>query len=137
MVCPRCLQKTEVSNSRPQGPGFATWRRRRCRSCRAVFSTSERILTESVAALKAADGSLSPLRRSDIYASCLKALEGLEDAPERAERLSQTVLDKLFRAGQTVIEQALLEKTIFETLRAGAPLAGQRYLVNQLRRESL
>ena len=137
MVCPYCRQKTGVSNSRRQGAGFAVWRRRRCQGCRAIFSTSERVLPESIVVLKATDGSLSPLRRSDIYVSCFKALEGLEDASEKAERLSQTVLDKLFKGGQSVVEQSLLEKTIFETLRAGETLAGQSYLIHQLRREHL
>ena len=137
MVCPYCQQTTRVNNSRSQGKGFSVWRRRHCPDCKVTFTTGEHIVLESTVALKAPNGSLNPLRRSDIYLSCHRALQGLKDASELAERLSQTVIDKLFGEGDAVIELEILEKHIFATLNAYEPLAGQAYLINELRRANL
>ncbi len=137
MVCPYCHQNTQVRNSRPQRAGFSVWRRRHCEKCRITFTTSEQMTLESVIALNTADGSLNPLRYADIYVSCFKALNGLKDASEIAERLTQTILEKLFKERQAIVEQALLEKYIFETLSAYHALAGQTYLINELRRSHL
>ena len=137
MVCPYCHQETRVNNSRPQGKGFSVWRRRHCSDCKITFTTGEHIMLESVIALKAPDGSLSPLRRSDIYLSCHRAVKELKDASELADRLSQTIVDKLFGEGAAVIEQGTLENHIFSTLNTYEPLAGQAYLINELRRADI
>lgn len=42
MLCPFCLhEKTEVYNSRSTSAGTQVWRRRRCLSCNATFTTQE------------------------------------------------------------------------------------------------
>lgn len=137
MVCPICGENAEVSNSRKRRSGFSVWRRRRCQGCSNVFTTVEQIATESVAAFKAAEGGLKPLRRSEVYVSVFKALGGLETAASTAEQLTLTCLDKILGERTAVLEQRTIEKHIFETLSAYRSLAGQRYLLNELGREAI
>ena len=137
MVCPYCHQVTKVGNSRRRRAGFSVWRRRCCHTCKISFTTTENILIESVIVFKDAQGALKPIRRSDIHISIFNALGGLKSASKDAEALTLTCLDKLLNEKQAVLPITTLEKHIFETLQAVDPLAGQRYLLNELQRTQL
>ena len=44
MICPFCSQSTtNVTNSRPRKKTSSVWRRRQCRNCHRIFSTSESV----------------------------------------------------------------------------------------------
>ena len=94
-------------------------------------------MIESVIAFKDAQGALKHIRRSDIHISIFNALGGLKSASKDAEALTLTCLDKLLNEKQAVLPLTTLEKHIFETLRVVDPLAGQRYLLNELKRTRL
>lgn len=134
MTCPNCHQPTRVSNSRQQAAGFSTWRRRVCLQCQTAFTTSEQILPESIIKCQASDGTLTPLQAQDIYLSVYHALKGLENASTAAHSLTQTCLDKIFQQRGVLIQQRAVEQLIFATLQAYQPLAGYRYLLNDLQR---
>ena len=134
MTCPNCQQPTRVSNSRKQTAGFSIWRRRVCDQCRTTFTTSEQILPQSIIHLRASDGTLTPLHAPSIYLSVYNALKGLKDASQVAQTLTQTCLEKIFQRSATTIAQNELEQIILTTLQAYQPLAGYRYLLNELQR---
>ena len=137
MVCPYCHKDTKVSNSRPHKAGFSVWRRRRCQDCQIAFTTLEQILIESTISSKDFEGSLKPLRRQDIYINVFNALGSLKSVSEEAEQLTLTCINKLLNEKTAVLDQNLIERHIFETLSAYQNLAGQRYLLNELKRTQI
>ncbi len=137
MVCPHCHENTKVTNSRTHKNGFSVWRRRHCQSCQSTFTTLEQISIESTIAFKTADGSLKPLNRQRIYISVLNALGGSKTVSETAEQLTLTCINKILNEKTDRLKQQTVEKHIFETLEAYESLAGQRYLLNELKQTKL
>lgn len=47
MICINCSSETKVTNSRPHKKTPSVWRRRECKACGAVFTTSETVSDNS------------------------------------------------------------------------------------------
>ncbi len=86
MVCIYCAGLTSVGNSRQQKRSNSVWRRRRCDSCKAVFTTLEQADLSTVLRIKRSDTVLEPFIRDilfvSIFDSCKHRLRALEDAIE-------------------------------------------------------
>ena len=94
MDCIYCGSKTGVSNSRQQKKANQIWRRRRCTSCKAVFSTLEGVdLGRSVAIDK--DGRLEPFSREKLLLSVFSACGHRKDAMECSTALTGTIVGKI------------------------------------------
>ncbi|MDQ3123281.1 MAG: hypothetical protein M3Q14_01185 [bacterium] len=97
MVCIYCGKDTKVTNSREKVRLPSTWRRRRCNSCIAQFSTIElpNFATSLVVTNK--NGALSPFSRDKLFISIYKALGHRDDATQSASGLIPTVISTLLR----------------------------------------
>jgi transcriptional repressor NrdR len=95
MVCIYCGDETHVINSRHQRRGNQVWRRRKCRSCDAVFTTEEYVDYERSWRVADKEGYLKPFSRDKLFLSLYEACGHRKTALTDAEGLSSTVISKL------------------------------------------
>ena len=133
MVCPYCQKPTKVNNSRPRHDNFSVWRRRQCKSCLEVFTTIERPNISTLVALKTPDGRLQPLTYAELFIIIFKALGGSQSLAEHADLLCQTCIERLLKLKLPVITLQALHKELFAVLYAFQPLAGERFLLNEVK----
>ena len=112
MVCVHCRSDTQVINSRLQKKANQVWRRRKCTTCGAIFSSREVAQYELIWLVRSRE-SLQPFNRDkllvSIYTSCQHRPSALSDA----RALTETVMSKLlFTATDGVIEAPAIAQTI-------------------------
>ncbi|HVX57498.1 MAG TPA: hypothetical protein VHA37_07240 [Candidatus Saccharimonadales bacterium] len=94
MVCVYCGGQTRVTNSRLQRRNNQVWRRRRCLSCGAVFSTTEGAQLELAWQVRRGKR-LEPFSRDKLFLSLYRSCEHRKTALSDAEGLCETVLRRL------------------------------------------
>lgn len=94
MVCIYCGGETGVSNSRPQQKNNHIWRRRRCKSCGATFSTQEAAQYELAWQVRSGKA-LEPFSERKLFMSLYKSCEHRKTALGDAQGLTDTVIRKL------------------------------------------
>lgn len=97
MVCIYCGHETEVYNSRERTRNPSVWRRRRCQTCVAQFSTSELPDYPTALVIKGLNGKLYPFNRDKLFLSIYKSLGHRQDALVSATELTATVIGLLLR----------------------------------------
>ena len=112
MVCVHCRSDTQVINSRLQKKANQVWRRRKCGTCGAIFSSREVAQYELVWLVRS-HKALQPFNRDklllSIYASCQHRPSALSDA----SALTETVINKLlFNATDGVLEAPAIAQTV-------------------------
>lgn len=131
MVCIYCDAQTEVYNSRDRARNPSVWRRRRCKSCVAQFSTLELPDYSTSLAVEGLRGKLYPFSRDKLFLSLLKALNHRHDALPSATSLTDTVIGQLLRRKKTtasgVLEMYDIARTAHQTLKRYDPLAAHTY----------
>jgi transcriptional repressor NrdR len=117
MVCVYCAGTTEIVNSRGQKQTNQVWRRRRCKACKAVFTTAERVDYAKSFVVQDKHGKLSPLSRDKLLVSVLGACRHREEALQDATALTETVLAEAIKAtSDGSIESMHLTTLVRETL---------------------
>lgn len=99
MVCIHCGSETSVINSRPQKRLNQIWRRRRCNTCKAVFTTQETADYAAAWMVVGRSGSLEAFSRDKLFISINKSLQHRETSLGDAGALTDTSIKKL--AAQT------------------------------------
>ena len=112
MVCVHCRSDTQVINSRLQKKANQVWRRRKCGSCGAIFSSRE-VAKYELVWLVHSHKALKPFSRDklllSIYSSCQHRPSALSDA----SALTETVIAKLlFTAAGGVLEAPAIAQTV-------------------------
>ncbi|MEK7594106.1 MAG: hypothetical protein AAB436_00505 [Patescibacteria group bacterium] len=95
MVCIHCGSETHVINSRPQKRLNQVWRRRRCNTCQAVFTTEETTQYQAVWAVRGLKNGVEPFSRDKLLLSVYKSCEHRKTALEDARGLTDTIINKL------------------------------------------
>ena len=95
MVCIYCGNNTQVINSRAQKRLGTVWRRRKCTSCDAIFTTTEQPDLAAGLRIRLQDGSLARFERDRLFVSVVEALGHREDAVSAAGALTNTIISKL------------------------------------------
>lgn len=90
-----CGSETEVFNSRPQKRFNKIWRRRRCKSCRAVFTTVEDALYGDLWLVEDNKAKLKPFSRDKLFLSLHSSLGHRKTAINDAGALCNTIIKKL------------------------------------------
>lgn len=117
MVCIYCGSTTHVTNSRQQKQTNHVWRRRKCTSCNAVFTSNESVDYPKSFVLEKSDGSLSPFKKEQLFVSILKCCEHRKSAIDDASALTDTILSKMVRSSSTsVIAVNHVASLVHETL---------------------
>ncbi len=91
MVCIYCGSNTGVVNSRRQNKQNTTWRRRKCKSCGALFTSRESL--DLAASLMVTDTTshLEPFWRDKLLISLYDSLKHRKTATQDASALCDTV----------------------------------------------
>lgn len=95
MVCILCGATTQVFNSRPQKRLNQVWRRRRCTSCAAVFSTEESAQYSAAWMVSTRPSSLEPFSRDKLFVSIYNSCQHRASPVGDARALADTVTQKL------------------------------------------
>jgi transcriptional regulator NrdR family protein len=96
MVCIYCSYKTSIINSRHWQRNNATWRRRQCCKCKAIFTTNELAQYDSLWTVFRVDiRILSPFMRDKLYLSIYDSCKHRKSAIADASGLTDTVINKL------------------------------------------
>lgn len=96
MVCIYCSGKTSVTNSRFQKRNNQVWRRRKCRSCGAIFTTHEAILLEDSLSVER-NGKTEKFLADKLYTEVLLAVQDLPDCYSVAKELTATITQNLLK----------------------------------------
>lgn len=95
MVCIICSGNTQVINSRLQKRANAVWRRRKCLTCLAIFTTHETADYSALWRVTSNNVALSPFSRDKLFVSLYKSLQHRPTALDDAGGLTDTVIAKL------------------------------------------
>lgn len=95
MVCIHCGDKTDVINSRLQKRTDHVWRRRKCRDCQAIFSTTESPDFQAEWLVRDGSGRTEAFSRDKLFLSLYDSCHHRETAVGDAGALTDTVINKL------------------------------------------
>jgi transcriptional regulator NrdR family protein len=95
MVCIVCGENTNVVNSRSQVRTNATWRRRKCSTCQAVFTTIESADLSSNWLVAKDGGILEPFLQEKLFLSIYESCRHRPTVIEDSKYLSMNVIGKL------------------------------------------
>lgn len=130
MICIKCSNDTKVTNSRPHKKTPSVWRRRECKACGTVFTTSEVVADNTYQfTVKASGGKQTDFSLPRLMLSIVPSL-GHRDTSSIADEsywLAQTVAQTIqATATDTVTTEALAEET-HNTLSFFDATAGLQY----------
>ena len=94
MVCIYCSSETKVTNSRHQKRLNQVWRRRKCLSCGAIFSTLEGANTSQALSVLKKNG-LEPFSRDTLFVSVYDSLRHRKTVLGDATALTSTIISTL------------------------------------------
>jgi transcriptional repressor NrdR len=96
MVCIYCTGETQVFNSRPQKRSNQIWRRRRCLTCQATFTSLEGVDYTNVIRVDE-DGAFKPFLTDLLYTEVLLALSDRKNAYIDAREITSTIIKSLMQ----------------------------------------
>lgn len=140
MVCTYCHFDTQVLNSRLQKRTNSVWRRRTCKNCSSVFTTTEQVDYEKSWVVQYHDGlsvttagntrsrQSQPFQRDKLFICIYKSLQHRQTADTDAIGLTATIMGQL----QQIAQHGRLTATVIATLSQQAlqrfdPLAATLY----------
>ncbi len=95
MVCIYCDAKTSVTNSRKRARDKSVWRRHKCTSCSATFTSVEQVDWPQAVLFKANGSHTEPFSRDKLLISVHHSLQHRKDATEASTELTNTILSRL------------------------------------------
>jgi len=120
MVCIYCSGSTDITNSRLQKRRNSVWRRRRCQSCGAAFTSIEQASYDLSLSFKDGTSHIVPFQRDTLFLSLYDACKHRQRAAAEAGDLTDTVIHKLLNGnvhdGQ--VTRTDLIRLVSETLSA-------------------
>lgn len=127
MVCIYCSGETQVVNSRLQKKSNQVWRRRRCLTCQAVFTTTEGTTLENNLVINH-KGRVEPFSRDTLFISVYDSLKHRKTAVADATALTATVWAKLLpHITNASLDKAVITETSLEVLRRFDKAAATSY----------
>lgn len=117
MVCTYCRSSTKVVNSRHQRRANATWRRRACESCAAIFTTIETTDLSTSVRFSDIHHALIPFSRDVLFISLYESCRHRPEAIRDAGNLVELVVAKLLAAGSPgLVPRARVIQTCIQAL---------------------
>jgi len=116
MVCVYCGGKLRTTNSRATHQQLVVWRRRRCQSCRAIFTTEENTLLNLSIRVRH-PGGLQPFSKVKLQKSLQKSLTHRIGALEEAEALLETCIQRLLPCANGILEVDQIITTVNSILK--------------------
>jgi len=107
MVCIYCGGATQVANSRLQKKSNNIWRRRRCLTCSAIFTSQERASYSQSLALQTGTSHIVPFERDLLFLSVHDACRHRPHPAADAAALTETAIAALLRNS---VSQGLIKR---------------------------
>ncbi len=127
MKCVYCGNNTSVTNSRLQKQSNSIWRRRRCETCKNVFSTKETINLAQALCVELTEGKLTPFDRDILFISIYSCLKHRKQPIKDASELTNTIITKLTKSQQAVFSSADIIQITVATLKQFDSVAQIQY----------
>ena len=128
MVCIYCGGLTFVINSRHQRQSNNIWRRRQCRSCRAIFTTHEKPDLKTGLMVQSSNSPhLQPFVRDKLFLSIYTSCSHRSNALDEASELTKTVIAKIGQPTDAVIHTKTIAATAAAILERFDPVAATVY----------
>jgi len=116
MKCIYCGGKTKVNNSRSQRSGLATWRRRECKACGAIFTTTESADLEAAVRVETKNGDIMPFQRDKLFYSLVLSCGHRKSSVDDSSALADTIIHKLLQQNTAVVTTAEIKTVTLQTL---------------------
>lgn len=127
MKCIYCNGKTEVYNSRSQKRNNNVWRRRRCLSCKATFTTTEAPDLSSTLMVMSSDKYV-PFEPQMLFTEILLALQDRKNCYRESAELLKTISAKLLQLPSSpVFTTEQISQQTADVLKRFSPRAYIRY----------
>jgi transcriptional repressor NrdR len=131
MECPFCgSNNTDVADSRPTYSGSQVWRRRRCLSCKKIFTTYEKALINFMKIQKKS-GRLERYSRAKVYTGIYGAYLRVPAKENVVDKLTDQVEANLLKIHKSVVSSLVIADIVLPLLRAADTAAFVRYLSRQ------
>jgi transcriptional repressor NrdR len=117
MVCIYCGAKTNIVNSRKRSKGLQTWRRRRCISCRAVFTSIEKADAEQSLRVRKESGAIEPFLYEKLFLDVYRSLSHRKSRHMDAKSLSDTVVTRLLPCKSGILQSSEVKYAAMEVLK--------------------
>ncbi len=117
MRCPLCESDTSVEISRPNSKLPSVWRRRRCESCKKVFSTREKPDLSLLVTVEKEAGSEEPFSEDKLFMSVNKCLTHRKDALKASRSLSETAIRLLLPCKTGTVKDTEIKTVILKVLK--------------------
>lgn len=130
MICIKCSADTKVTNSRPHKKTPSVWRRRECKACGTVFTTSEVVADDTYQfSVVSNDGSVSDFSLPHLMMSIAPNLSHRHGSPTADESywLAQTVAQAVQATATDNITADALATETFNTISFFDATAGLQY----------
>ncbi|MDO8265785.1 MAG: hypothetical protein Q7T41_02475 [Candidatus Saccharibacteria bacterium] len=95
MHCPYCKNDSKVSNSRQTAKGTQIWRRRTCKSCHQIWTTTEVLNLSTTHQVIDANNRFQPFSRDKLFISIKDSCAHRKSALMDATALTSTVLSRI------------------------------------------
>lgn len=129
MKCPVCREiNNEVYNTRTTRFGTQTWRRRRCLSCDASFTTYEQPDLKFLKILADHSKKTTPYSRATLFSSVYGAFSGSSAKPSVIDAVTDNVESKLLDLQDHTITTEQITDIVLSTLKHFDSAAFLRYL---------
>lgn len=115
MACIYCEGKLRTTNSRATHLGQAVWRRRKCSTCNAIYTTEESPVYHLSLQVRHPEG-LQPFSRLKLQISLQRSLSHRRKALEEAEALYETCIQRLIPCPGGVLEAYQISQTVSNLL---------------------
>lgn len=130
MICINCSNDTRVINSRPHKKTPSVWRRRECKACGAVFTTSEAVSDNSYSfRVKHLSEGLQAFSLPRLMLSIVAALSYRDptSVADDSYWLAQTVAQAMQATATDIVPVEALTWQVHETLSRFDATAGIQY----------
>lgn len=132
MLCPYCISKTRIYNSRSSSKQSQTWRRHRCNVCRRTFTTREKIDWDGVVEVQYLDKTYSaPYSRERLLLSLIRASANLTLPVGAITNLCDSIENQLQHShffDTSPQESTLITNTATAVLQRFEPNAALQYI---------
>lgn len=127
MICPYCKKDSQVTNSRHQKRSNSVWRRRKCTSCNAIWTSLEHLHYATVWRVRKGNQNLTDFRQETLLISLYKALQHKKTADIGAKYVCDTVIARLTTKKLAELPTTLIANTSYDVLRRYDKVAAALY----------
>ena len=131
MVCIYCGQKTSTAITRSSNSSPRTWRRHKCSSCKAVFTTRELPDYALSIAVQHRNGQISPFMADKVFVSVFKSMTHRKDPTCDSRGITDTVIDRICNQQDNgIIKKESLRRVIADILQRFDDVAYVSYVAH-------